>query len=76
MLGLAITQVLVDSCGMDTKTLIGLLIRHGLSIAGTYAAGTGYMTADEVQTAGGALVAIAAIVWSVAQKVKAKKAQG
>lgn len=61
--------------GMDSKTLIGLLIRHGLSIAGTYAAGTGLVTENEVQTAGGAVVALAAIVWSVVQKVKSKKGQ-
>lgn len=60
----------VDSSGMDKKALLGLLIRHGLTIAGGIATGSGYLSESEVQTGTGAIVALVGVILSVLEKRK------
>ena len=57
---------------MDKKALIGLLIRHGLTIAGGIATGSGYISESEVQTGIGAIGALVGIALSVFEKRKRK----
>lgn len=55
---------------MDKKALIGLLIRHGLTIAGGIATGSGYLSESELQAGTGAVVALVGIILSVLEKRK------
>jgi hypothetical protein len=55
---------------MDKKAFIGLLIRHGLTIAGGIATGSGYLSESELQTGTGAVVALVGILMSVFEKRK------
>lgn len=57
---------------MDKKALIGLVIRHGLTIAGGIATGSGYLSESEVQTGTGAIVALVGVILSVLEKRKRK----
>ncbi len=57
---------------MDKKALIGLLIRHGLTIAVGIATGSGYLSESEVQTGTGAIVALAGVLLSIFEKRKRK----
>lgn len=57
---------------MDKKAFIGLLIRHGLTIAGGVATGSGYLTESELQTGTGAVVALVGVLLSVFEKRKRK----
>lgn len=57
---------------MDKKALIGLIIRHGLTIAGGVATGSGYLTESELQTGTGAVVALVGVLLSVFEKRKRK----
>ncbi len=57
---------------MDKKALIGLLIRHGLTIAGGIATGSGYLSESEVQTGTGAIVALVGVLLSIFEKRKRK----
>lgn len=57
---------------MDKKALIGLLLRHGLTIAGGVATGSGYLTESELQTGTGAVVALVGVLLSVFEKRKRK----
>jgi len=58
---------------MDTKLLFGLLLRHGLTIAGGYATGAGIVSETELQTGLGALTALVGIVLSALDKRKRAK---
>lgn len=55
---------------MDKKALIGLLIRHGLTIVGGVATATGYLSESELQAGTGAVVALAGILMSILEKRK------
>jgi hypothetical protein len=57
---------------MDTKLLIGLIVRHSLTIAGGYATGTGLVTESDITTGVGAITALVGIVMSVLEKRKRK----
>lgn len=57
---------------MDKKAIVGLLIRHGLTIAGGIATGSGYLTESELQTGTGAIVALVGVLLSVFEKKKRK----
>lgn len=63
----------VESSGMDTKLLLGLLLRHGLTIAGGYATGAGIVSQADLQTGIGAAVALVGIVMSALEKRKRVK---
>jgi hypothetical protein len=74
---LAFSNLFVHSCGMDTKVLFSLVLRHALTIAGGYATGTGMINESDLTTGVGAVTAIVGIGMSVFDKIKAKrKAQG
>jgi hypothetical protein len=70
---LAFSILFVDSSHMDTKLLLGLLLRHGLTIAGGYATGAGIVSQADLQTGIGAAVALVGIVMSALEKRKRVK---
>jgi hypothetical protein len=57
---------------MDTKLLLGLIVRHALTVAGGYATGTGLVTESDITTGVGAVTAIVGIVMSILEKRKRK----
>lgn len=57
---------------MDKKALLGLIIRHGLTIAGGVATGSGYISESELQSGTGAVIALVGIILSVLEKRKRK----
>jgi len=59
---------------VSTATVIGLLVRHGLGIAAGALLADGTLTADQVNTIGGAITGLLVIGWSVWQKKRAAKA--
>lgn len=57
-----------------TPEIIGSIVRAVLTAVGGSLVTQGYLSADQLNTiAGGAVVAVT-LVWSIVQKVKAKKA--
>jgi hypothetical protein len=70
---LRFSAVLWSRPGMDKKLLFGLLLRHGLTIAGGYATGAGIVSETDLQTATGAIVALVGIVLSAIDKAKHPK---
>ncbi|MDH5452228.1 MAG: hypothetical protein OEX14_02640 [Paracoccaceae bacterium] len=58
---------------METKTLIGALVRHLLGIAAGGMMTNGLVTASEVETVAGAISAIVVVAWSFWQKKQAAK---
>jgi hypothetical protein len=57
---------------MDTKLLLGLIVRHALTVAGGYATGTGLVTESDITTGVGAVTALVGIVMSILEKRKRK----
>ncbi len=51
-----------------TKDVILGFVRHALTFAGGFAASSGYVTADELTAAVGAVVTIVGLIWSAVQK--------
>ena len=59
---------------VSAQTLIGLLVRHGLGLAAGALLADGTLSADQVNTIGGAITGLVVIGWSVWQKKRAAKA--
>ncbi len=59
---------------VSAQTLIGLLVRHGLGLAAGALLADGTLSADQVNTIGGAITGLVVIAWSVWQKKRAVKA--
>lgn len=57
------------------KDVITSLIRHGLTTAGGTLVAKGTITASTMDEGVGALMVLIGIVWSVVQKLSAKKAE-
>lgn len=59
---------------IQMQSIVFGILRHVLGYAGAWATTNGFATADDVQTGTGAVVAIAAVAWSIVEKIRAKKA--
>ena len=59
---------------MDFSTILGIALRHGLTIAGGYVVSKGLVTADQFTQIAGAVTALAGVGLSVYQKRQAAKA--
>lgn len=55
------------------KSVFGGLVRHVLTILGGGLISAGYITAEELSTAAGAIIALLGVAWSVFTKVKGAK---
>jgi hypothetical protein len=58
---------------MNTQTLLALVIRHILTMAGGGIYGIGALTGDQAQQLAGAIAALLAVGWSIYQKRQSKK---
>jgi len=65
-------QVLRLIADMNSKLLLGLFLRHALTIAGGYATGTGIVSESEFQTGTGAIIALVGIGLSIWEKKRRK----
>lgn len=59
---------------IQMQSIVFGIFRHVLGYAGAWATTNGYATDSDVQTGTGALITVAAVVWSIVEKVRAKKA--
>lgn len=59
---------------MEIKTIVGSIIRHGLSALGAYLVTAGYVSADQVaglvEVVSGAILAVGTVIWSVYRSKK------
>lgn len=55
------------------KEIVIGLIRHVATFGGGFGVSAGVATSDEITTAVSAVVTLAGIVWSIVEKVRAKK---
>ena len=60
---------------MNEEIALGLA-RHALTGLGSIAVSRGYVSADQMQTATGAIIVLIGVGWSVWDKVKKAKAAG
>lgn len=58
---------------VSTDAIIGLLVRHGLGLVAGGLIADGTITADNVNTAGGAITALIVVGWSIWQKKRAAR---
>lgn len=59
---------------VSAPALIGLLARHGLGLLSGAMLGDGVVSADQLNTAAGAVTALVVVAWSIWQKKRAAKA--
>ena len=55
------------------KMIVGAIVRHAVSIAGTALAASGYATGSETDAITGGLTALVAVIWSIYQKSQVNK---